>query len=64
MWEKIDLWHLTYNSHSCNLLLRSLTDHYFDKNMSLVVQNFKTANLKAEFKNLNGSKIVLLGDTH
>lgn len=63
MGQLIDKWHLTCNSHSGNLLFKSLIDDEFDRIISNIIKDFKSPNLESQLVNLGGNKMIMPGAT-
>lgn len=63
MGKSIDLWHTTCNSHSANLLAKSLVEKSFATKVHALLKEFKNLNLEVELIKRGGSKIVLACET-
>lgn len=63
MAKSIDLWHTTCNSHSANLLAKSLVQKSFATKVNALLKEFKNPNLEVELIKRGGSKIVLACET-
>lgn len=63
MGKSIDLWHTTCNSHSANLLAKSLVEKNFATKVNALLKEFKNPNLEVELIKRGGSKIVLACET-
>lgn len=63
MGKKIDQWHVTCNSHSGNLLARSMVESSFTAKVVLVLKEFKSASLERKLVNQGGKRISLPGET-
>ena len=63
MGRQVNVWHTIYNSHSGNLLFKTLSDIEFDKNITNIVKDFKTPMLESQLMNAGGKKMILPGGT-
>ncbi|XP_043256809.1 uncharacterized protein LOC122399852 [Colletes gigas] len=45
--RRVDLWHVTCNSHSGNLLFKSLIDTSFDDKVNNIIKDFRSPNLES-----------------
>ncbi|XP_025152992.1 uncharacterized protein LOC112588205 [Harpegnathos saltator] len=63
MGKSIDLWHTTCNSHSANLLAKSVVQKSFAIKVNALLKEIKNPNLEVELIKRGGSKIVLACET-
>lgn len=63
MGKQVNLFHATCNSHSGNLLGKSLVDSNFSGDLNMVLVEFKSSILERQITLLGGQKIVLAGET-
>lgn len=59
----VDIWHTTCNSHSGNLLGKSVVDNEFATLVNNLLKEFKNVNLEARLLDLGGNRMVLIGET-
>ena len=63
MGNLVNIWHVTCNSHSGNLLSKSITDNEFAKKVNKLLKDFKNPALESQLLDLGGSRIVLISET-
>lgn len=63
MGRLVDVWHATCNSHSANLLLKSLVSSKFSEAMNKLLREFKTSRAERELKKRKGTRIMLACET-
>ena len=59
MGRLVDLWHVTCNSHSANLLCKSLVDEAFSARVKNLLKEFKSTLLETLLIDAGGSRVVL-----
>lgn len=63
MGRMVNMWHATCNSHSGNLLCKSLTDCAFSAKVNKLLKEFKAPALERAITSRGGNRMVLVGET-
>uniref|UniRef100_A0A0C9RAK5 ZBED1_2 protein n=1 Tax=Fopius arisanus TaxID=64838 RepID=A0A0C9RAK5_9HYME len=63
MGRLVDVWHVTCNSHSGNLLLKSLVSPDFAESLNQLLREFRTSKAERELKKRGGTRIMLVCET-